>query len=158
MNRCGFFSGRSAFGEVWIGVSDTDTEGLWVSAKTKQITTYQPWLKGEPNGKRDENCVVMLINTDAGQWNDDSCDKTKNFVCVKETEEEILKEGNFLFLSTFILNFVCEKETEAEILEQGNFFVLPTFIRKTRVHPVASLEMVTPGAAYRLCHPRGVNF
>ena len=50
---------------AWIGWSDDDQEGNWVSALNSSVSLseehFQSWRQGEPNGKTEENCVALAI-------------------------------------------------------------------------------------------------
>ena len=72
---------RRNFGSIWIGTSDTATEGKWISAATNKVITYKLWNKREPNGKRRENCGMM--NSGNGKWNDLRCNARLNYICKK---------------------------------------------------------------------------
>ena len=80
---------RRRFGHVWLGISDTATEGQWVSVKTNKAITYTFWHPREPNGKRNENCVMMRVSN--GRWNDLGCHDNKNYVCKKGGEGKTVK-------------------------------------------------------------------
>ena len=51
---------------TWIGWSDDDQEGNWVSALNSSVSLgkehFQSWGPGEPNGETKENCVALLSN------------------------------------------------------------------------------------------------
>ena len=58
---------QSTQGYLWIGLSDTATEGVWVwSAGT--TATYDEWQNGQPNGSSGENQAIMMENS--RQWAD----------------------------------------------------------------------------------------
>ena len=48
---------------TWIGWSDDDQEGNWISAFNSSVSLgeehFQSWRPGEPNGKTEENCVAL---------------------------------------------------------------------------------------------------
>lgn len=64
---------------IWLGGSDIDTEGNWVWAHSKRKITYTNWAKGEPNGKRHENCLHTYKGN--GVWNDIDCGYRCGFIC-----------------------------------------------------------------------------
>ena len=51
---------------TWIGWSDDDQEGNWVSALNSSVSLgeehFQSWGAGEPNGETKENCVAVVTN------------------------------------------------------------------------------------------------
>ena len=77
---------RQTYGEVWIGVSDQETEGTFRNIASNNATvfispsttvTYAHWVPGEPNDAGGhEDCVY--IHGDNGTWNDTSCDDTNH--------------------------------------------------------------------------------
>jgi hypothetical protein len=66
-------------GEMWIGVSDEETENVfkWVDGE-KVAKSY--WAYMEPNDHGNEDCVETNWGT-AGQWNDRKCDAKHPFLC-----------------------------------------------------------------------------
>ena len=50
----------------WIGWSDDDQEGKWVSALNSSVSLgkehFKPWAQNEPNGETSENCAVSGRN------------------------------------------------------------------------------------------------
>ncbi|KAL7405197.1 hypothetical protein ABVT39_025113 [Epinephelus coioides] len=70
---------------LWIGLSDSETEGRWKWVDGTPLTTSY-WARGEPNGHlfgRDEDCAeIMNYNLENG-WNDDSCYQQKSWICEK---------------------------------------------------------------------------
>ncbi|MDB4987769.1 MAG: C-type lectin domain family 10 er A-like isoform [Myxococcaceae bacterium] len=88
-------------GDSWIGETDLDKEGTYVDVVPGNAqrtdgaaASYENWQNGNPNNtqtcdginifvgclgkKSDEDCLE--IGSD-GQWNDDLCTRTKNYVC-----------------------------------------------------------------------------
>jgi len=72
---------RRKMGYSWIGLNDRAKEGsfVWLYGCPK----YRNFNKGEPNGKRKENCVHMYPSH--GRWNDLSCNSKQSAVCHKAT-------------------------------------------------------------------------
>ena len=62
---------------LWIGLSDSESEGNFIWVDGKGIGPWNGWGPGEPNGDRRENCVEMR---DYG-WNDHFCDEKRPFIC-----------------------------------------------------------------------------
>ena len=77
---------REKYGEVWIGVSDQETEGTFRNIASNNATvfiapattvTYAHWFPNEPNDAGGhEDCVY--ISGENGTWNDTSCDDTNH--------------------------------------------------------------------------------
>ena len=51
---------------TWLGWSDDDEEGNWVSALNSSVSLdeehFKSWTLGEPNGETKENCVTLSTN------------------------------------------------------------------------------------------------
>ncbi|KAM3619679.1 uncharacterized protein V6R79_011838 [Siganus canaliculatus] len=60
---------------LWIGLSDTETEGVW---------TF--WCDGEPNNYngRNEDCVATKFCDYGHTWNDEVCENKHLWICEKE--------------------------------------------------------------------------
>ncbi|XP_030643624.1 C-type lectin domain family 4 member E-like [Chanos chanos] len=69
---------------VWIGLTDSVTEGNWNWVDGKPLTT-EYWMAGEPNNVKEEDCVEILgpPKNDEKNWNDRSCDYKRKYVCEK---------------------------------------------------------------------------
>ncbi|MEW5855230.1 MAG: C-type lectin domain-containing protein [Myxococcota bacterium] len=71
---------------VWIGASDTTTEGTFTWVDGFPLTygatgfTY-PWCNGEPNDSGTEDCGEFKNENSC--WNDDSCGNTQPFLCAR---------------------------------------------------------------------------
>lgn len=82
------FLAESGLPTMWMGLSDTQTEGtfLWVDG-TAPSTTH--WKVDEPNDHGEgEDCGGMYTSgEDVGKWNDFDCSSEKAFVC----EDELLR-------------------------------------------------------------------
>ncbi|XP_073730325.1 uncharacterized protein [Misgurnus anguillicaudatus] len=65
----------------WIGLSDSDEEGRWkwVDNSTLNSNFWDKVLYKEPNGEREENCVVSHILG----WADFPCTNTSKWICEK---------------------------------------------------------------------------
>ena len=67
--------------DVWLGYSDIRREGHWVwTNPAAKCNRFTKWRRGEPNGKRNENCGAMYKSWN-GEWNDVGCDRKYSFVC-----------------------------------------------------------------------------
>ncbi|XP_029599507.1 CD209 antigen-like protein C [Salmo trutta] len=68
---------------VWIGLTDSVTEGTWKWVDDTPLTT-QYWNSGEPNGGGAENCVYFYSWTsDTGAWWDYDCSYKYRWICEK---------------------------------------------------------------------------
>ncbi|KAL7855911.1 hypothetical protein AOLI_G00195150 [Acnodon oligacanthus] len=68
--------------EAWIGLSDSETEGLWKWVDGSLLTTGF-WNTGEPNNGGDEDCARFLGYPDKRSWNDRRCSIPSQWVCEK---------------------------------------------------------------------------
>ena len=50
-----YFTGGTWY---WLGGTDFGREGTWYWDHTKKPIVYEDWHHGEPNGNRNENCLV----------------------------------------------------------------------------------------------------
>ena len=62
---------------AWVGLNDRAKEGKMVWSYG--CPSYKNFNRGEPNGKRDENCVHMFGKN--GRWNDLKCTRKISAVC-----------------------------------------------------------------------------
>ncbi|XP_041372943.1 lectin BRA-3-like [Gigantopelta aegis] len=70
--------------ELWIGGTDTLSEGHWMWTHSETLIDYQNWVVDEPNNKWGQNCLA--IQTD-GLWDDYWCNKVAHGVCEKRKSE-----------------------------------------------------------------------
>ncbi len=68
---------QQQYGEIWIGLSDVESEGDW-QWTTGEPFTYENWDDGEPNGGYDENYAQMLWSS---RWGDAAPLVNFRFVC-----------------------------------------------------------------------------
>lgn len=64
----------------WIGLTDQETEGVWLWSHSLSAPQNSQWKSGAPDGGTTENCV-MLLN---GSLDDFSCDHVIYFICEKQ--------------------------------------------------------------------------
>lgn len=70
-----------AFG-VWLGLSDLQNEGQFVTLSDARRPRYSNWIKGEPNNLRENEHCAMYWSLKKG-WNDSPCTVKLNYVCKK---------------------------------------------------------------------------
>uniref|UniRef100_A0A3B3UV98 C-type lectin domain-containing protein n=1 Tax=Poecilia latipinna TaxID=48699 RepID=A0A3B3UV98_9TELE len=65
---------------MWIGLTDSETEGRWKWVDGSPLTTSY-WRDGEPNGKTVENCGDIKTFTAERSWNDENCSHSLKWIC-----------------------------------------------------------------------------
>uniref|UniRef100_A0A8W8K429 C-type lectin domain-containing protein n=1 Tax=Magallana gigas TaxID=29159 RepID=A0A8W8K429_MAGGI len=70
----------------WTGGKDDVTEGLWVWVSSGATFGFLDWNQGEPNDHGGlEDCLELYkIRGRKKHWNDNSCEKSFNFICEKD--------------------------------------------------------------------------
>lgn len=67
---------------VWLGYSDIQKEGHYVTISNAEDLGYQNWHKGEPNDwQKNEHCAAIHLQY-AG-WVDYHCTAKYNYICKK---------------------------------------------------------------------------
>ncbi|XP_031681594.1 uncharacterized protein LOC109883916 isoform X2 [Oncorhynchus kisutch] len=69
--------------ETWIGLTNVDTEGTWKWVDGTPLTTAY-WKTGKPSSSlgADQDCVAFFHHSsDPGEWNDEECHKSNNWIC-----------------------------------------------------------------------------
>uniref|UniRef100_A0A8C8FS70 C-type lectin domain-containing protein n=1 Tax=Oncorhynchus tshawytscha TaxID=74940 RepID=A0A8C8FS70_ONCTS len=68
---------------VWIGLTDSVSEGTWKWVDDTPLTTKY-WNSKEPNGGGAENCVYFYSwSSDTGEWWDYDCSYKYRWICEK---------------------------------------------------------------------------
>ncbi|XP_045072870.1 C-type lectin domain family 4 member E-like isoform X1 [Coregonus clupeaformis] len=68
---------------VWIGLTDSVTEGTWKWVDDTPLTTTY-WNSREPNGGVAENCAYFYSwSSDTGAWWDSGCSDQYRWICEK---------------------------------------------------------------------------
>ncbi|XP_062587586.1 perlucin-like isoform X3 [Saccostrea cucullata] len=68
--------------QVWLGASDTQQEGKFISVSKAEGLPYSHWLKGQPsNLGGEEHCLTYWVSLKG--MNDAPCDNKYNYVCKK---------------------------------------------------------------------------
>ena len=69
--------------EVWFGMNDLDTEGLWTWVHG--TSAYENWLPGQPGQEGDEDCGMINPSFDSSfegyKWVDVPCDRSYWYAC-----------------------------------------------------------------------------
>ncbi|XP_071160997.1 perlucin-like protein [Mytilus edulis] len=76
-------------GEVWIGFTDSHSEGRWRWEIGASIT-YTHWQSGKPNGGGGENCANYCekkCHKSYCGWNDRPCTVPTGYVCEKNIDD-----------------------------------------------------------------------
>ncbi|XP_035685287.1 uncharacterized protein LOC118421889 [Branchiostoma floridae] len=70
---------------VWIGLNDIENEGSFVWEDGSPLGEFSAWIPGQPNNKKNDDCVKIRPNTGSipNQWNDWPCTKADGYVCQK---------------------------------------------------------------------------
>ncbi|CAL1580355.1 unnamed protein product [Knipowitschia caucasica] len=82
--------GYAATDELWIGLNDLRTEGLfeWID---QTPVRFSSWTYGEPMVSGDtEDCVLMT--GEKGNWADRSCEEKHGFICMKQSSTETTED------------------------------------------------------------------
>ena len=87
--KAGDLMNSSSCSYSWIGWTDDDQEGKWISALNSSISLgkqhFQSWAPGEPAGGTSENCAILWIKEGTVQ-------------CVCETMCHIISGFFFVFI------------------------------------------------------------
>ncbi|XP_073672210.1 C-type mannose receptor 2-like [Paramisgurnus dabryanus] len=84
-----FIKKISGTARYWIGLTDIEVEGRWKWVDGMKLTTGF-WVTPQPNGKRNENCVV---STSSG-WFDYQCSNSMKWICKKNKKRDQLLTNN----------------------------------------------------------------
>uniref|UniRef100_A0A8C4EVA2 C-type lectin domain-containing protein n=1 Tax=Dicentrarchus labrax TaxID=13489 RepID=A0A8C4EVA2_DICLA len=69
---------------MWIGLTDSETEGTWKWVDGTPLTTSY-WMDGEPNNyDLKEDCVEVRYHEKENSWNDKPCDLPNFWICEKK--------------------------------------------------------------------------
>ncbi|XP_029911349.1 CD209 antigen-like protein E [Myripristis murdjan] len=72
---------------TWIGLTDSETEGIWKWVDGTPLTTSY-WGPGEPNsdGGKNEDCGEIKFHDRKNSWNDESCGSSNFWICEKPAD------------------------------------------------------------------------
>ncbi|XP_066266209.1 perlucin-like protein isoform X1 [Branchiostoma lanceolatum] len=65
---------------TWIGLSDVETEGVWIWDDGTLLAGDGIWGTGEPNSGTGENCAHIYPDKDY-RWNDSNCPRSYYYIC-----------------------------------------------------------------------------
>uniref|UniRef100_A0A671TZA4 Mannose receptor, C type 1b n=1 Tax=Sparus aurata TaxID=8175 RepID=A0A671TZA4_SPAAU len=78
--------GYASTDELWIGLNDIRTEGLFDWSDHSPVT-FTSWEFGKPSVSTGaEDCVI--IAGEKGNWGDRSCDEQHGFICMKQSSTD----------------------------------------------------------------------
>ncbi|XP_041658579.1 macrophage mannose receptor 1-like [Cheilinus undulatus] len=78
--------GYASTDELWIGLNDKGTEGLFDWSDHSAVT-FTSWEFGKPSVSTDtDDCV--LIRGENGNWADRWCDETHGYICMKQSQTD----------------------------------------------------------------------
>ncbi|XP_066266733.1 perlucin-like protein [Branchiostoma lanceolatum] len=66
---------------TWIGLSDVETEGVWIWEDGTVLVGDGIWGTNEPNGGTRENCVHFYHGVYNYRWNDVPCARSYFYIC-----------------------------------------------------------------------------
>uniref|UniRef100_A0A4W5RFE5 Uncharacterized protein n=1 Tax=Hucho hucho TaxID=62062 RepID=A0A4W5RFE5_9TELE len=79
-----FINGFKSVSYVWIGLTDSVTEGTWKWVDDTPLTSPKYWWSGEPGGGTYQNCgEIYYISSGQGVWRDLGCSFSQEWICEK---------------------------------------------------------------------------
>lgn len=67
--------------DYWIGLTDSETEGIWKWTNGAVLTGYNNWMRNQPNDHKGQDCGAMRGTQHTGKWHDFQCSAKKRFIC-----------------------------------------------------------------------------
>ncbi|KAJ8307680.1 hypothetical protein KUTeg_014761 [Tegillarca granosa] len=78
---------------IWLDGNDIKQEGKWIWSYNNEPINLAFWGPGEPNGKRSENCLMILkYGADIWKWNDAPCKNSYYYACQKKMQTPLEKQ------------------------------------------------------------------
>ena len=72
-------------GEVWVGGSDSDVEGIWRWSADDSVLDFTVWYTNQPdNNGGNGDCMAIITNWD-NNWDDMECLLKREFFCQNKT-------------------------------------------------------------------------
>ena len=71
--------------DIWLGATDSDTEGTWLWQSDGEHLTYNKWRSGHPPANDDKDCLFMGFTF--GKFGDARCIiSSYNFLCQRKVQ------------------------------------------------------------------------
>ena len=129
----------------WLAVDDIDEEGVWKDSFTGQPLNYTPpWMDGQPNGGRGENCAILS----GCSWFDSPCNNDLRY------ESLFYWTSRFLWLLIVNMQFAKKNQEFTKIylcvlfksfpLRQGSSAVIPEVHKRLEVSKTIRYEVRGP--------------
>ncbi|XP_076056234.1 mannose-binding protein C-like [Oratosquilla oratoria] len=84
-----FFIRKMLKYDVWVGVWDYVTNGVFEPMDTNRKLNYTHWAEGEPKDRNGVDCTLITKN---GTWYTRDCFRKMNFVCTKPGNGTLLAD------------------------------------------------------------------
>ena len=62
--------------DIWLRLSDEDTEGIWKDAENEETLTFKNWQNGQPNNADRNGQHHAYFLADSGEWGDANADNS----------------------------------------------------------------------------------
>ena len=82
----------------WIGQNDRQQEDVWRYTASTECPVYHNWDSQQPNGGREQNCLVMLKKS-SGKFQDKACNGNFNALCKFKRGKSVI-----VVITLYILN------------------------------------------------------
>ena len=75
---------------TWAGYDDMKQEGIFLNVITGKKMVWKNWVKNQPNGGREQNCVLMTAS-EGGKFQDSTCQTKACTICNVTRRAKYLK-------------------------------------------------------------------